>query len=505
MIERLLAPLAAALILAAVASAQEVRLSVETGRGLLVTDHGVNPLTRGRRVPPIQGPGHFELAPGARANLSWAGRCSVELRGPASVAWQPSTGSHGLRLDFGALREVDVEVRSGSVRVGLPGAWRAQLNEGAFSFYGLPAGGVELVHRAGRDVRATWVGGEGFAPPPIPIHAGDRARLQGEPSFPVRGDASASAPEWGASTWPWGEGGIPDQPDLAVRNAPGWSTGTDWPWPVEEEDLEPWQRWDWPWRSPHAHKETEHDAQAPEGQLPYEATPPIEVTGPWGGYAWPWETSATALPEDHPDRDPVTSVTQDAPTDDSSAAQTDSADGGTEAADAGATEVGVDSSTHGAQREAEASGTSAGADKPLALVGDDAERAVVVEEAPSALDEVDSGRTDRSHGWDTPGDDPLPPPSAFVAEHWRGLPEAGIEFHVSYAIQIGPPYEVRTLKDGGRELLLPSTSSEPLWYFSPNLDLRIFPGASLVLEKNGSIRYHRGTVRVLTADPARRF
>ncbi len=650
MIERLLAPLTAALVLAAVAPAQEVRLSVESGRALLVTDHGVSPLTRGRGVPPVAGPGHFELAPGSRASLCWAGRCSIELRGPASVAWQPVAASDGLRLDFSALREADVEVRSGAVRLGLPGAWRARLEEGAYSLYGLPAGGVELVHRAGREARATWVGGEGFAPPPVPIHAGERARLQGQPVFHVRADSSPSAPEWGSSTWPWGSGGIPDQPDLALRQAPGWDASSPWPWTVEEEELEPWRRWDWPWQPPAAQGEAETDApttdaephsqaepsgapateapDAPERWLdperspgaPAAAVPDPDVTvsdgvdphpevgsdptagaqatanaeadaerassevptrpdapsetapaagprskdrppsthsepaapsnrlavpngslsppqaperiafvdepAPWGDFDWPWETRGPApsipgMATDEPTPEPALPIakpTQPGPRSDPSQpsapsaqrpAQRPAADplfGGNAPADgqAGfAPERLPDATAPGSESRADA--TDSKSDPASSRAQSQAEPGVDAEDDASAPSGESLPEPVPAHLRWEPEDDRLPPPSAYHAAHWRGLPEGAIEFHPRHAIQVGPPYEFRSLKDGSRELWLPPTSAEPLWYFSPNLDLRLFPGASLVLEQDGSIRYHRGTVRVLTADPARRF
>jgi len=611
MIERLLAPLTAALVLAAAVQAQEVRLSVESGRALLVTDHGVSPITRTHGVPPVSGPGHLELAPGSRASLRWAGRCSIELRGPVSVAWQPPTGNEGLRLDFSALREADVEVRNGALRIGLPGAWRARLEEGAYSLYGLPAGGVELVHRAGREARATWVGGEGFAPPPVPIRAGDRARLQGQPDVQVRGDASSSAPEWGTSTWPWGSGGIPDQPDLALRQAPGWDATSPWPWTAEEEEeVEPWRRWDWPWQPPGEESEVEPashagdlepttpdapgGARSPgdlEGSAPgfdaesstdRNAATGLDPTGaegadvdvdvdsggssetkpeetsedivvanpdanaeangaadagvnarpntntedgspvaegdprslstarnaprgpslsrqapervvarqepaPWGDFEWPWET-----------RDPVPSIP-------GMAAAQPSAPTANRPADQHARDP-----LFGDPTPAEPAGgqTSDAPDRPASAAadtpGETTPEASGLDDEGAAAGETPPEPVPLDLRWERE-EDPLPPPSAYYADHWRGLPEGAIEFHPNHAIQVGPPYEFRTLKDGSRELWLPPTSTEPLWYFSPNLDLRLFPGASLVLEQDGSIRYHRGTVRLLTADPARRF
>ena len=223
----------------------EARISLQRGRALLVDEAGVAPLRRHEGLRPLEGAGHLELAPGGLANLSWPGLGSAQLSGPASVSWDLSGEGDQLRLSFGLLDRVDLELRRGSARLDLPGAWRLEAELGVFELRALPGGGVGVEQLAGRSCRASWVGGSGVSSPQW-IGPGERARLSGSREPVAQGPDGAGAPSWGTVTWPWGEGGVPGAPDLGSPGSQAWGDAA-WPWGSVTQDSQPWERWDWPW------------------------------------------------------------------------------------------------------------------------------------------------------------------------------------------------------------------------------------------------------------------
>ena len=227
-----------------------VRVELTRGRGLLVTENGVQPIGRLSGPIPIRDPGHLELAPGSHATLAFPSVGSLRLEGPTSVAWQQPTSEGEQRLTFSALYAAEVELRAGSARLDLPGAWRVHLSPGAVSLHGLPGGGCEVVNHAGQAVRAQWIGSLDHVAPAQPIAPGECGRLQGSHRPEWHADPSGSAPRWTETAWPWGDGGIENAPDMALDPVRPWNPGT-WPWGSAPEDAaesqEPWTRWDWPW------------------------------------------------------------------------------------------------------------------------------------------------------------------------------------------------------------------------------------------------------------------
>ncbi len=509
-------------------------MTVERGRALFVSDHGVVPVSRGRGCLVHEGGGQLELAPGARARVAWPGRCSVDLVGPASLGWRTDAPGEPLRLDLVAVRAAELEVRQGGLRAGLPGAWRLDLDEGAYGLLELPTGGVQLDHQAGRVARATWVGGAGAAPPPAEVWPGQRVRLAGAPAGASRPDRGSAAPGWSTTGWPWGEAALGDpaapiaaEPDSAPLEAPANGpalppTGVELSLSPEaplarvevlggvasERPLEPWRRWDWPWRPgpdltgqeapegaeplPDARGLQPDGALTPQPQItspqitaPQTTTPkttapepppiggrpgeppasraaadaPAGVTGAPGdsapGWDWPWAPMSPATTDRPTDRSPSDQSPSDGSPADGSPADESAADGSRP----------DESRPDGARVEGPE------VDPPQ------------VEEAQVEQAQVDGHRP----------------------ELWRGLPASALGRRPTCVVQLGVPFEEVERPDGGLELHLPADAAEPMWYFAPTLDLRLFPGASLVLEPDGSIRYHTGQVRFLQGHPERRF
>jgi len=387
------------------------RLDLERGRALLVDGAGVTPLRRSDGTLVVLGRAHLELAPGARALVRWPGQASVALRGPASFAWGAESGE-GLRWDFSALQHAEVEIRTREARIELPDAWRLELARGAYTLEALPGGGSRLDHHAGRPARATWIGGVGVSPPPFAVSQGESVRLAGTPRVTTRADRTPGARRWDASSWPWGEGGIPDLPPGLAESQPPWPAD-DWPWQPPPADLAPWERWDWPWRvtpAPSTPSELGGDGTVdPFPSPPWspgETEPPAQVSAP--------------LP---------VPFTPPAP--------------------------------------AASDGT----------VGDEIEE----EEAPAAP----------------------PEPAPYDPALWRGLPEEQTEDHGTFRVQRSDDWVIEELPSGRTELRLERETLEPAWFLGREVDYRVFPGAALVLEPDGRVRFHRGWVRVVETPPGR--
>lgn len=97
------------------------------------------------------------------------------------------------------------------------------------------------------------------------------------------------------------------------------------------------------------------------------------------------------------------------------------------------------------------------------------------------------------------------PPEGFKAEHWRGLGAGMLMWNDSYALQRSSYLKIDEIDGGKRRVTLDLGAPEPVWYFDSLLDLRVFPGASIVIERDGSVRYCEGLVRTLGRDLQRRF
>ncbi|MFT7484994.1 MAG: hypothetical protein ACI9F9_000840, partial [Candidatus Paceibacteria bacterium] len=470
-----------------------VHLDVQSGRAMLVTNHGVQPISAQRGVTPFHGAGHLEVAPGSKASVRWQGAGSVSLVGPASVAWQAPEGSGTVRLEFSSIGTADIEVRSTPMRVDLPGAWRLQLNSGAYSVYCMGGGGVELVHRAGHPARASWIGGGRLAPPPVVVQAGERYLLKGAPEFIPRPDLTHAAPGWTDSVWPWGQGKIEGAPDIVLAGAPAWKQ-KQWPWGAEELDVEPWTHWDWPWSS--AESMQQDAAQVDQGMVP-QPTPAEELHAP---------SSAGAAPQTEPldqrtpsTPDPIQGVSS------TSAARTPRATGNslshvsteqirptgpvTPALESGLLEDELPGTTLAPNGIRPDSPAKARTDAPDLVANETPSlESPSTTQPPSVQDEASEPQ---ASPWDT--------------SIWRGLAEDQVENHGAFLIQRGTDLEMDRLDGGDLRFRMPSDADAPSWYFSQRLDVRIFPGGSLVTGSDGFLRYHRGTVRILSADRERIF
>lgn len=583
-------------------------MTVERGRALFVSDHGVVPVSRGRGCLVHEGAGQLELAPGSRARIAWPGRCSVDLVGPASLGWRPDTPSEALRLDLVAVRAAELEVRQGRVRADLPGAWRLDLGEGAYGLEELPSGGVQLEHQAGRVARATWVGGAGYAPPPAEVWPGERVRLTGAPSGATRADRGRAVPGWSTSGWPWGEA-APGDPDAPIAEEPGSTppgasadrsavppTGPALALSpgapaarievlggaAVERPREPWRRWDWPWRpepdlagqeAPTAHEPLPDERrprpggappaspqvtspQPPSAGGPRDERPaprtaadlPEAVPGSPGdsraAWAWPWAPAAPAAqpgasdpsgdggpagPPPDPGEEPggtpgpgehgpeVSRLEGPAEVADVARPAAGPAEGDPAAADdpaGGSVAVRTEERSGARGRSGEPGATSdpaaGGAVADGVVATEEAERAAA---DPGGRPGSNPARPEASRADGSPAEGPeVDPPreqepggDGHRPELWRGLPASALGRRPTCVVQLGVPFVEVERPDGGLELHLPADAHEPLWYFAPTLDLRLFPGASLVLEPDGSIRYHTGQVRFLQGHPERRF
>lgn len=413
---------AAAALLAAVAAAASTpsgdlvgggpaaRLDLERGRALLVDGGGVTRLRHSDGTHVVHGQAHLELAPGARALVRWPGRASVALRGPASFAWGGGNAG-GFRWTFTALQHAEVEIRTREARIELPDAWRLELARGAYSLEALPGGGSRLEHHAGRPARATWIGGAGVSPPPFAVSQGESVRLAGTPRVTSRADRTPGARRWNASSWPWGEGGIPDLPPELAENQPPW-LADDWPWPPPPVDPEPWERWDWPWRP----------VPAPEPLVPPELGPDSTVD-PFPGAPW---------------------------------------------------------SPGGAESRAQVSEPLPAPVAPQAPVASDGAEEIVTPPSPAGS-------------------------AAYDATLWRGLPEDQTEDHGPFRLQRSDDWVIEELPSGRLEIRLERETLEPAWFLGREVDYRVFPGAAIVLEPDGRVRFHRGWVRIVEATPGRGF
>lgn len=411
----LLAPLLLSLAPAPVDPALRGRLELVQGRAILATDSGPRRLGRLSGAVLLAGPGHLELAAGSTAELAWPGLASLRLEGPGSLAWQSLTPQEPLLLELRSLASAELEVRRGPLRVDLPQDWRLGLHTGAYSLEALPGGATVLQHRAGRPARLTWVGGEGYAPPPATLRAGERARLAGGHAAPPASDPSASAGPWQLQDWPWA---------APERGAPTWDAWA-WPWEeartsrpgtVESDLLEPQVA------EPELVEPASSDAPLAELPRPSAlepADPPSPGpprAEPWESWSWPWGPAEPVF-----ESEPVT----------------------------------------------------------------DSEQALHPEPAPPESF--------------APEPEQLPVPGSFDPALWRGLGEDELEQRDGYWIERNVHLRVDALPDGARVALSPAAPG-PCWFFSEGLDVQLFAGASLLLDEDGGLRYHTGSLRIHSAD-----
>lgn len=78
----------------------------------------------------------------------------------------------------------------------------------------------------------------------------------------------------------------------------------------------------------------------------------------------------------------------------------------------------------------------------------------------------------------------------------RGLDADQRRFHGAFSVEKSVHLSVERERDGWRISLSPAAPG-PAWVFNDQLDLQLFAGAVLLVDLEGSLRYHSGTVRIL--------
>ena len=165
------------------------RVEVLAGRAVVHTEGRAEQtlLRAGRAV--VEGPAHLEVGAGSEVRLSWAGRASFHLWGPAAIQWRSIPATEGSASGLSSYSEerlewrlfdltwADLEVRRGSHHLYLPDDWRMSCDSGAWHFRRLPSGPLELRHHAGSPVTLTWLGDPARARPPITVYSGSSLRI----------------------------------------------------------------------------------------------------------------------------------------------------------------------------------------------------------------------------------------------------------------------------------------------------------------------------------------
>lgn len=215
--------LAAALMLTATAAAQTTgpraldaagtaRISVATGRAVLIGG-GVDARTlRSNDSFDADGRAQLEVSAGSRVRVGWSGRMSVDVFGPASFEW--SSSGTGVSMIFGEFSWVDVEARAGRHSMRLPADWNADFGRSSFHLRGLAGGPTEVRHNAGSPVTFDWRGGgRTVALPPVSVFPGSSVRLDRPRSIPTETAQRTDQLSWEAGEdvaasremWPWRE------------------------------------------------------------------------------------------------------------------------------------------------------------------------------------------------------------------------------------------------------------------------------------------------------------
>jgi hypothetical protein len=474
---RALAPLILALLLASAPVAGQVRIEVLEGRAQLVTAERVEQLAPNAAPRASSAAGHLTVRAASRLRLTWPGRASVLVQGPAALEWHADVGVPGpdgapgraaaadtLVLAVVELGQLDVEVRRGVLQLSLPESWRASLCGVAVQLAALPSGAVELVHHAGAPVELEWTGERSASRPPIRVPAGSSVRLARPRHSPQESPLEAQRAPWPADAdeWPWRAPS--DTPELrAARVAQprrterpeGWRSGAEgavgvqWVSHVESSDVDGRAR-----------------------LLPVAAGSDTNTTPGRGK----WEDGARTRAERRAQERAAGVTSAQAP-----AAQapprvtvrpTPSAHAPPAAPEAAVIGVVALPPVHG---EPVAPGA------PFALPEG------IAPSEPVAL-------LDRNA--------PIEP-IRFEPADWRGTPRTGLEGVGPIAVQRAPGVEVRALSARRVRVLVDGSVRGPVWCFAPGRDLRLGPGATVVFEADGSERMRLGAVESYEASPRR--
>ena len=192
-------------------AALQASVRVEIGRALLVSeDHPRARLRAGERQA-VAGAAHLEVRTGSRATITWPGRGTLAVEGPAALEWRVADGAHarttralpeaGLWIELHEVRRAAFEGRRGQHRLGLPGGWSLLAGGQAFQLTSSSSGAVRVDHQAGKPLALRWGHDSGLARPDLWLAEGQGLTLGSGP--PSRRDATQGVAPWRATSWPW--------------------------------------------------------------------------------------------------------------------------------------------------------------------------------------------------------------------------------------------------------------------------------------------------------------
>ncbi len=368
-----------------------------------------------------------------------------------------------------------------------------------------------------------------------------KGSIEGLPDITLEG-----APSWGTGhAWPWKREGLDVVPIPQNGGQPTTIESAN----QAEGVHEPWEKWDWPWessRGPESISEHEPVQQEPEQQTsdpalaacvdpaqqedsrrqdlvqPDLLQPELiqqelaaqEFVGP--SLSWQDPKPPVDLEQD-PEQSAASSASQ---TDPSQAVDLASP---SEDLHAPATEPESRLEME-VQSNLPASSESPGSAQPngdlqatVLQAQDAAESAAPKVSVPVGAKpvEVQALAADSTLGQDsTPAEDipsannsdvPVQTGPKFNPDLWRGLPEDFLVDRGVFRHQTGKHLQVQPNGEGGWLILVDPAATQPYWFFSQRLDVRIFPGATLELDKNGYLGHNTGLVRILSGHSARVF
>ena len=377
-----------------------------------------------------EGAAHLELRPGGRARVSWAGRASLELWGPAAIQWESEAPSgpedpmrtfpdRGLEVTFFDVSWADFETRRGEHVLRMPGEWRLDCRRGAWQLRGLPTGPLELRHHAGEAATLTWLGDPDRARPPLAVYSGSSIRI----------DRPAGAPVDRGGRAPWGE----------------------------DEDQ-------WPWRResdrPRDRREREELARETT-EMPGYPTRDPSADGPRAsirGAVPPGDLRVVVTEDERSGRDPV------APLDGRKAPQR--------------------------RRPTPPRRPEAPREQPEPRP-QDPEAPRPRPERPAPTPEPDAKRPEPAPPAPR---EPGSPSPAFRSAQWRGLQSDQLTAAGAVGVQRAAGVEVRVFASGRYKVLVDASAAGPVWAFAVDRDYRLHPGAVVVFDPEGGLRLRFGEI-----------
>lgn len=157
------------------AAAGEAQVQLLRGRGELFGPQGRSELERRRSITSHAG-AVLTIEPGSEARVTWVGRASLTVEGPAELEWSPSwSDGQGLTWRVRRAGRLRLEVRRGGCRLEFPTAdANFEVGRCAVSARSLPGGEFELRNEAGQPLLTAGP----------PLRAGRTRRLRAVYSAP---------------------------------------------------------------------------------------------------------------------------------------------------------------------------------------------------------------------------------------------------------------------------------------------------------------------------------